>query len=95
MAAGLGYVALGLMAGAATAFVAAAPPVLIEAVAGLALVGAFAGAVLGAVSEVRDREAAVITFLVTASGMSFFGIGGAFWGLVAGGAMLALSRWRP
>ena len=93
--AGLGYVALGLMAGAATAFVAAAPPVLIEAVAGLALVGAFAGAVLGAVSEVRDREAAVITFLVTASGMSFFGIGGAFWGLVAGGAMLALSRWRP
>lgn len=93
--AGVGYVVLGLLAGAATAFVAAAPPVLIEAVAGLALVGAFAAAMMGAVAEVRDREAAVITFLVTASGISFFGIGGAFWGLLAGGAMLALTRWRP
>ncbi|WP_374444386.1 benzoate/H(+) symporter BenE family transporter [Stella sp.] len=93
--AGVGYVVFGLLAGAATAFVAAAPPVLIEAVAGLALVGAFAGAMLGAMSELRDREAAAVTFLVTASGISFFGIGGAFWGLLAGGAMLALSRWRP
>ncbi|BBK38444.1 benzoate transporter [Allostella sp. ATCC 35155] len=93
--AGIGYVVLGLLAGAATAFVAAAPPVLIEAVAGLALLGAFAGATMAAVSEVRDREAAVVTFLVTASGISFFGIGGAFWGLLAGGGMLALSRWRP
>ncbi|BBK32904.1 benzoate membrane transport protein [Stella humosa] len=92
--AGIGYVAFGLAAGAATAFVAAAPPVLIEAVAGLALLGAFAAAMMGAVSELRDREAAVITFLVTASGIAFFGIGGAFWGLLAGGGMLALSRWR-
>ncbi|BBK42206.1 benzoate transporter [Allostella vacuolata] len=92
--AGAGYVVLGLLAGAATAFVAAAPPVLIEAVAGLALLGAFAAALLGAMAELRDREAAAITFLVTASGIGFFGIGGAFWGLLAGGAMLALSRWR-
>jgi CheY-like chemotaxis protein len=49
---------------------------------------------LGAVAEPRDREAAVITFLVTASGASFFGISGAFWGLVAGGAMLVLTRRR-
>jgi benzoate membrane transport protein len=49
---------------------------------------------MGAAAEPRDREAAIITFLVTASGMTFFGISGAFWGLVAGGAMLALTRWR-
>ena len=38
------------------------------------------------------REAAAVTFLVTASGVSFAGISGAFWGLIAGGLMLALSR---
>ena len=92
--AGVFYVLAGLMAGAATAFIAASPPVLIEAVAGLALLGVLGSAVMGAVSEPRDREAAVITFVVTASGVSFFGISGAFWGLLAGGAMLALARWR-
>lgn len=92
--AGIVYILFGLMAGAATAFISASPPILIEAVAGLALLGAFGGALLGAVAEPRDREAAVITFLVTASGASFFGISGAFWGLVAGGAMLVLTRWR-
>src|SRR6185437_6290163 len=85
--AGFASILFGLMAGAATAFISASPPILIEAVAGLALLGAFGGALLGAVAEPRDREAAVITFLVTASGASFFGISGAFWGLIAGGAM--------
>lgn len=92
--AGMGYIVFGLLAGAATVFVSAAPPVLIEAVAGLALLGALAAAIMGAVADAREREAAVVTFLVTASGISFFGVGGAFWGLVAGGGMLALSRWR-
>jgi benzoate membrane transport protein len=90
--AGAGYILLGLLAGAATAAVRAAPPVLIEAVAGLALLGAFAGALLGAVHAPEDREAAVITFLVAASGLTLFGIGGAFWGLIAGGAVRALAR---
>ena len=62
------------LAGAATSFISAAPPVLIEAVAGLALLGAFGGALLGAVSAAEDREAAVVTFLVTASGISFAGM---------------------
>lgn len=91
--AGAGYALLGLLANAATAFIGASPPVLIEAVAGLALLGAFGSSIVGAVKEPQDREAAVITFLVTASGLSFFGISGAFWGLVAGGAIYALSRW--
>jgi benzoate membrane transport protein len=88
------YVLFGLVAGAATAFISSSPPILIEAVAGLALLGAFGSALMGAMSVPQDREAAVITFLVTASGLTFFGIGGAFWGLLAGGAMLALTRWR-
>jgi benzoate membrane transport protein len=88
------YILVGLLAGAATAFIASSPPLLVEAVAGLALLGAFGSAVMGAVAEPRDREAAVITFVVTASGVGFLGISGAFWGLLAGGAMLALARWR-
>ena len=92
--AGAAYVVLGLLAGFATLLIAAAPPVLIEAVAGLALLGAFASSLTQALASAEHREAAVITFIVTASGLSFFGIGGAFWGLLAGGAMLALLRWR-
>ncbi len=88
--AGLTYIVFGLLAGAATAFIAATPPILIEAVAGLALLGAFGSALLGFVSETNGREAAVVTFLVTASGQGFLGVSGAFWGLLAGGAMLAL-----
>jgi benzoate membrane transport protein len=92
--AGFVYILFGLVAGAATAFISASPPILIEAVAGLALLGAFGSALLAAMNAPADHEAAVITFLVTASGLSFFGISGAFWGLVAGGAVLALTRWR-
>lgn len=91
---GIVYVLLGLLAGATTAFIGAAPPLLIEAVAGLALFGAFGASIAAATAAPQHREAAVVTFLVAASGLSFFGIGGAFWGLVAGGAVMALSRWR-
>lgn len=92
MISGVGYVILGLLAGAVTAFVALAPPILIQAVAGLALVGAFSGSALAAFSKAEDREAAAVTFLVTASGVAFAGVSGAFWGLVAGGLMLGLMR---
>jgi len=91
---GIVYVVFGLMAGAATAFISASPPVLIQAVAGLALLGALGSSLMAAVSEARDREAAIVTFLVTASGLTFVGVSGAFWGLVAGGAVMALARWR-
>lgn len=90
-AAGGGYIVLGLLAGATTAFVAGSP-ILIEAVAGLALLGAFGASLNNALSAPDDREAALVTFLTAASGLSFFGIGGAFWGLIAGGAILALTR---
>ncbi len=94
VAAGFTYVLFGLGAAAATGFLAASPPILIEAVAGLALLGAFGGAMMAAVADPLSREAAVVTFLVTGSGVTLLGISGAFWGLVAGGAMMALAKWR-
>jgi benzoate membrane transport protein len=94
LVAGIFYVVFGLLATAATAVFSAAPPLLIQAVAGLALLGAFASSLVAALSDAQSREAAAITFIVAASGLTLFGIGGAFWGLIAGGAMLALARWR-
>ncbi|MGC5017278.1 benzoate/H(+) symporter BenE family transporter [Micromonospora sp. DT47] len=93
--AGVGMALLGLGAGVATALVLLSPPVLIEAVAGLALLGALATAVSSAVAEPESREAAVVTFVVTASGVSLLGVGGAFWGLLAGWLMLLLFHRRP
>jgi benzoate membrane transport protein len=93
-AAGAGYVVLGLFAGFFAAFIAASPPLLIQAVAGLALLGSLAGALAGALARDEERIPAILTFVTTASGISFFGIGAAFWGLLAGGAVLALARYR-
>ena len=81
---GVGYVLLAALAGVAAVLVARSPPVLIEAVAGLALIGAFGGAMLNAVQDEDGRLPGLVTFLVTASGFSLFGIGSAFWGLVIG-----------
>jgi benzoate membrane transport protein len=85
-------VLLGLGAGLATALVLLSPPVLIVAVAGLALIPALASALAGAVAEPDGREAAVITFVATASGVALLGVGSAFWGLLAGGLALLLRR---
>lgn len=90
--AGLFYCLFGLLAGFVTSFVALAPPILIQAVAGLALIGAFSNATLAAFSNPKDREAAAVTFLMTAAGVTIAGISGAFWGLVAGGAVFLLKR---
>jgi benzoate membrane transport protein len=88
------YLMLVPVVGAAIAFVALAPVALIKAVAGLALIGAFVGALEGAVSEGGEREAAGLTFLITASGISLLGISAPFWGLMAGIVMLTGLKWR-
>lgn len=92
--AGIAYVVLGLGASAATALVSASPPVLITAIAGLALFGAFASAVTTALEEPDHRLVAVITFLVVASGVTVAGIGSALWGLVVGGVCMLWLGWR-
>lgn len=91
---GVFYVVFGLLAGLVTAFISLAPGVLIEAVAGLALIGAFAGSAVAAFKEEDGREAAAVTFIVTAAGLTFYGISGAFWGLLAGGLIYFLMHLR-
>lgn len=91
---GVFYLMLATVVGAAIAFVALAPVALIKAVAGLALIGAFVGALKGAVEDAGEREAAGLTFLITASGISLLGVSAPFWGLLAGIAMLAGLKWR-
>ena len=89
--AGAASIVFGLFAGAVTAFASGAP-ILVEAVAGLALLNPFGSALHNALADTKGREAALVAFLVTASGVTIYGIGGAFWGLVAGGAVMALTR---
>ena len=94
--AGVFYVLIGLFGAVVGGLFAAFPRELIVALAGLALMSTIANGLAGALRDENNREAAIITFLVTASGVSLFGIGSAFWGLVAGVvAMLVLSRRSP
>ncbi|TCI00324.1 benzoate transporter BenE [Roseococcus sp. SYP-B2431] len=90
--ASLGYLGFALVSGVAASVVAAAPPLLIQAVAGLALLASLAGALSIALGDEAMRVPAIVTFVVTASGLSVGGIGPAFWGLVAGGGLLLLLR---
>jgi benzoate membrane transport protein len=78
------YVVLGLSAGLAAALLTSAPPLLVEAAAGLALLPTLGSALASALGAPEHREAAVLTFAVTASGISAFGIGAPFWALLAG-----------
>jgi benzoate membrane transport protein len=84
IAAGGFYLVVGLFGSTVGAVFAAFPKELIVAIAGLALLGTIGNGLAGALSNEREREPALITFLMTASGVSLFGIGSAFWGLVAG-----------
>lgn len=89
------YVALSIAAGAVAVFFQALPPALIAALAGLALLAPIMGGMAAAMREEEGREAALITLLATASGMMFWGVGSAFWGLAAGlAAHAAMSRIR-
>lgn len=91
-AGGVAYLFLGLGATLAATLVTAAPQVLIQAATGLALLGAFGGALAGAIAVAAHRDAAIVTFVTAASGLSFLGVGAAFWGIVAGGAFMLLNR---
>ncbi len=88
-----------MTAAAATALLLAAPPVLIEGVAGLALLGALGNALTSALTsasaDAATKEAAVATFVVTVSGVTVVGVGAPFWGLVVGLALLLVGRGIP
>jgi benzoate membrane transport protein len=85
---GASYVVIGLGAGLAAALVSASPPLLITAVAGLAMLGALISAVTVALEDPRHRIVAIVTFLTVASGVVIGGIGSAFWGLLVGGVVM-------
>jgi len=84
VAAGAFYLVLGVFGATVGALFAAFPRELVLAVAGLALFGTIGGALAQALADETEREPALITFLVTASGLTLGGVGSAFWGLVAG-----------
>lgn len=86
VAGGAIYVVVGTFGGALALLFSSLPHELIAALAGLALIGAITTGLIGTVQDESHRDASIVTFLVTASGMSFLGLGAAFWGLVIGGA---------
>ncbi|MGW0786620.1 benzoate/H(+) symporter BenE family transporter [Streptomyces sp. NPDC002913] len=95
VACGAVYLVVGAFGSTLVAFFAGLPKELVAALAGVALLGALSGGLTGAVREEKDREAALITFLATASGVTLFGIGSAFWGLVFGVTAHVLLNGRP
>jgi benzoate membrane transport protein len=93
VAAGIFYLLIGLFGATVVAVFAAFPKELVAAIAGLALLGTIGNGLAAALSQESEREPALITFLVTASGLTLGGIGSAFWGLVAGAlALLVLKK---
>lgn len=82
--AALFYILIGLFGASITAIFMAFPPLLITTLAGLALFATISQGLGNAFKDESQREPALITFLLTASGVSFFGLSAAFWGLLAG-----------
>jgi len=90
---GVLYAAIGLVGAAVTALLIAFPRELVLAIAGIALLGSIGGGLHAALAGERHREAALITFLVTLSGVAIAGIGSAFWGVVAGAIALFVQQY--
>ncbi|WP_336287029.1 benzoate/H(+) symporter BenE family transporter [Cronobacter dublinensis] len=88
--AGLFYLLAGVCGGSIGALMTALPTPWLQTLAGLALLGTIGASLHQALANERGRDAALITFLVTASGVTLLGVGSAFWGLIAGGISYAL-----
>ncbi len=84
MSCGFFYILMGLFAATLTSLLMSFPPLFIVALAGIALFGTISHNIAIAFHEIKDREPALLTFLFCASGVQFFGIGSAFWGLLFG-----------
>jgi benzoate membrane transport protein len=92
--AGVFYLVMGAFAATIVAVFAALPRELVMAIAGLALLGTIGGSLSAAVLDEKQREPAVVTFLIAASGVSLWGIGAPFWALVGGLVVLSALQWR-
>ncbi|MGY4535186.1 benzoate membrane transport protein [Pseudomonas sp. TE3786] len=91
---GVFYGFAGIFGATLAALFAALPKELVLSIAALALFGSIINGLTNAMAEPKEREAALITFMVTASGFSLFSIGSAFWGIVAGVLTLLILNWR-
>lgn len=91
---GFFYILMGLFAATLTSLLMSFPHLFIIALAGIALLGTISHNISIAFSDVNDREAALMTFLFSASGVQFFGIGSAFWGLLFGFAVTFIFRFK-
>ncbi|AUB74771.1 MULTISPECIES: benzoate/H(+) symporter BenE family transporter [Pseudomonas] len=91
---GIFYGIAGTFGATLAALFAAFPKELVLSIAALALFGSISNGLTIAMAESKEREAALITFMVTASGMTLFSIGSAFWGIVAGVLTLIILNWK-
>jgi len=89
--AGVFYLITGLLGATVVSLFTALPHELVAAIAGIALLGTIGNSLGGALHEERERDAALVTFLVTASGLALVGVGSAFWGLLFGLAALKIN----
>ncbi len=89
--AGIFYLITGLLGATVASVFSALPKELVAAIAGIALLGTIANSLSAALLDERERDGALITFLVTASGLALLGIGSAFWGLLFGLAVLKIN----
>ncbi len=91
---GLIYIVIGIFGATVTGLLTAFPKELVVAIAGLALLGTIGSGLAAAVKDESHREAALITFLVTLSGVVIAGVGSAFWGVLAGALALFVQQYR-
>ncbi len=94
MSCGFFYIVMGLFAATLTSLLMAFPSVFIVALAGIALFATIGHNIALAFQKIEEREAALMTFLFSASGVQFFGIGSAFWGLLFGWVVYALIKFN-
>ena len=90
--AGVFYLITGVFGATTAALFGALPEALVLAIAGLALIGTVGASLGDALAQTDEREAALMCFLMTASGVSLFGLGSALWGLALGLVTLHLAR---
>ena len=95
IAVGIFYIIVGVFGATVSSLFAALPQELVWAIAGLALLGTIGKGLVTALATEESREPALITFLVTASGITILGIGSAFWGLVIGLLVMTFFSIKP
>jgi benzoate membrane transport protein len=91
---GVGYLCIGVLGSSVVAMFALLPAGLVATLAGIAVLGTLMSSLASSLAEERTREAALFTFVVTVSGMSFFGLGSALWGLLVGLVFTRVLGWR-